>query len=143
MARNCGKSVEKLDGIMKRLLAPGGCPWDREQTHETLLKHLFSEADEVRRAVKKGDWKNLEEELGDVLLQVVFHAELARRAGKFDLRGVVDGISEKLVRRHPHVFGGKKLATAEEVLVQWNAIKKAEKKGKLPARKPAKRRTAR
>ena len=128
MKNNCGKSFVKLAGIMEKLLSPKGCPWDREQTHKTLIKHMYSEAKEVEQAVRKCDWENLEEELGDLLLQVVFHAELARRANRFDLDGVVRGISEKLVRRHPHVFGkGKKLGTSDQVLAQWDEIKRAEK----------------
>ena len=131
MKRGYGTSFIKLAGIMEKLLSPEGCPWDRKQNHKTLLKHMYSEAREVELAVKKKDWANLQEELGDLLLQVVFHAELARRAGRFDLEDVVRGICDKLVRRHPHVFGGKKLKTAKQVLSQWDEIKRAEKAGKM------------
>ncbi len=125
-------ALRSLEKIMKMLLAPGGCPWDRRQTHSTLLKYLHEEAGEVSRAVRKKDWANLKEELGDVLLQVVFHSALARRAGRFDLGDVIRTVNAKMVRRHPHVFGGgKKLSTPAQVLRQWKIIKKAEK---APAR---------
>jgi len=127
-----GKSrrFEDLVKIMDILLGKNGCPWDRRQTHKTILKCLKEEAKEVAQAVKKNDWKNLEEELGDVLLQVVFHSALARRAGRFSIAGVIGAINSKLVRRHPHVFGGKKLSTPAQVLVQWKKIKVREKAGK-------------
>ncbi len=114
---------------MDILLDPGGCPWDRRQTHATLLKYLREESGEVSRAVRRRDWENLKEELGDVLLQVVFHAALARRAGHFNLGDVVKTVNAKMVRRHPHVFGGEKLATSAQVLRQWKKIKLAEKAG--------------
>ena len=125
-------TLRSLEKIMKMLLAPGGCPWDRRQTHTTLLKYLREEAGEVSRAVRKKDWANLKEELGDVLLQVVFHSALARRDGRFSLGDVIQTVNAKMVRRHPHVFaGGKKLSTPAQVLRQWRIIKKAEK---APAR---------
>jgi len=127
-----GKRFAALLAIMDRLLSPDGCPWDKKQTHSTLIKYLREEAGEVALAVRKKDWKNLEEELGDVLLQVVFHAALAEKDGRFNINGVLDGINSKLKRRHPHVFGkGKRLHSPRAVLVQWDEIKKAEKKGKL------------
>lgn len=116
---------------MDILLEPGGCPWDRRQTHSTLLKYLQEEAGEVSRAVRRRDWENLKEELGDVLLQVVFHAGLARRAGRFDLSDVIRTINAKMIRRHPHVFGGPSLSTSAQVLRQWKKIKLAEKGKKL------------
>ena len=127
-----GKSrrFEDLVKIMALLLGDGGCPWDRKQTHRTLLKYLKEEAGEVALAVKKNDWENLKEELGDVLLQVVFHSALARQAGRFSIADVIENINAKLVRRHPHVFGGKKLSTPAQVLVEWEKIKKLEKSGK-------------
>jgi MazG family protein len=112
---------------MKILLAPGGCPWDRKQTHATLLKYLKEESGEVGRAVRKKDWGNLCEELGDVLLQVVFHSALAARDGRFTLSDVIRTINAKMVRRHPHVFGGGKLSTPAQVLRQWKKIKLGEK----------------
>jgi MazG family protein len=120
--------LKALSAIMTKLLGPGGCPWDRRQTHRTLIKYLHEEAREVEQAVKRGDWGNLKEELGDVLLQVVFHSALAARDGRFTLSQVIRGINSKLVRRHPHVFGGAKLDTPAQVLAQWDLIKKAEKR---------------
>ncbi len=122
-------SLGSLEKIMKMLLAPGGCPWDRRQTHSTLVKYLHEEAGEVGRAVRKKDWKNLQEELGDVLLQVVFHSALARRDGRFGLGDVIRTINAKMVRRHPHVFaaGSEKFSTPAQVLRQWKIIKKGEK----------------
>ncbi len=129
-----GRELAGLCGIMRRLLSPAGCPWDREQTHRSLLRHLRSETREVERAVRARDWGNLEEELGDLLLQVVFHAALAESKGRFSMRDVVRGINAKLVRRHPHVFGGEKVRTSAEVLARWDLIKKAEKAGKARRR---------
>lgn len=120
-------SLSSLDRIMKLLLAPDGCPWDRKQTHSTLLKYLREEAGEVASAVRRKDWHNLKEELGDVLLQVVFHSALAERDGKFRLSDVIRTVNSKMVRRHPHVFGGGKLETSAQVLRQWKKIKQAEK----------------
>ena len=120
--------IKSLAKIMDLLLAPGGCPWDRKQTHSTLLKYLHEEASEVDRAVRRRDWENLQEELGDVLLQVVFHSALASREGKFTLGDVIRTVNSKMVRRHPHVFGGAKLETSAQVLRQWKKIKIAEKK---------------
>lgn len=125
----------ELVSIMDRLRGPKGCPWDKHQTHESLLPHLFSEAKEVQEAVKKQDWENLEEELGDILLQVVFHSQVAREDGRFTIADVIRGISKKLKRRHPHVFGRKKVSTSEEVVRQWDEIKKREKARKLRNKK--------
>lgn len=122
---------------MDILLGENGCPWDRGQTHKTLLKYLKEEANEVSAAVRKNDWENLKEELGDVLLQVVFHSALAAKAGRFRISDVIRTVNSKLVRRHPHVFGAVKLSTPAEVLVEWRKIKKSEKHGNCPtARKP-------
>ncbi|MBE2216397.1 MAG: MazG family protein [Opitutaceae bacterium] len=114
---------------MARLRAPDGCPWDREQTHQTLAPYLVEECCELLDAIDRGDFPHMCEELGDVLLQVVFHAQLASETGRFDLEAVAKGIADKLVRRHPHVFGEEnaKLGTSGEVLRQWDQIKKAEK----------------
>jgi len=120
-------SLASLARIMKILLSPGGCPWDRKQTHATLLKYLREESGEVSRAVRKKDWDNLREELGDVLLQVVFHSALAARDGRFTLGDVIRTINAKMVRRHPHVFGGGKLSTPAQVLRAWEKIKLGEK----------------
>ncbi len=117
---------------MARLRAPGGCPWDREQTHNSLLKYLKEETQEVCEAVKKKDWDNLQEELGDVLLQILFHSNIARERGAFDITDVQTTLKNKLVRRHPHVFskGKKENLTAAEVKRRWKLIKRHEKKHK-------------
>lgn len=112
--------------IMKQLLGPEGCPWDREQTHETLKPYIVDEAYEAVDAIEAGSAASLCEELGDVLLLVVFHAELARLAGEFTVGDVIEGISDKLVRRHPHVFGSREATTPEEVTEQWDRIKREE-----------------
>lgn len=121
------RQVERLRAIMHRLRAPGGCPWDAEQTHGSLVSNLIEEAYETVDAIQRCDLKHLEEELGDLLLQVVFHSELAEEAGHFDFDEVAHGISEKLVRRHPHVFATSGAATSEAVLKQWDEIKRGEK----------------
>lgn len=119
--------VERLKAIMHRLRAPGGCPWDAEQTHESLVPCLIEESYEVVDAIKRKDHPHLEEELGDLLLQVVFHSELAEEAGHYNMDDVARGISEKLIRRHPHVFGDSVVSDTDGVLSQWDAIKRQEK----------------
>lgn len=119
--------LEQLLRIMARLRAPDGCPWDREQSHETLRQSVIEEAYEVAAAISAGDGGNLREELGDLLLQVVFHAQMAGERGEWDFDAVTRGIVEKLVRRHPHVFGGENAADSAEVLTRWEEIKRAEK----------------
>lgn len=121
--------LERLRRIMHLLRAPGGCPWDAEQTHESLVRHLLEEAYEVAAAVRGGDRDELVDELGDVLLQPFFHAEIASETGSFDIDDVARAICEKLVRRHPHVFGEASAETPEAVLSQWDAIKAGEKAG--------------
>jgi MazG family protein len=113
---------------MARLRGPGGCPWDHEQTHRSLARHLLEEAHEALDAIDAGDRDLLREELGDVLLQVVFHAQMAADDGAWDVDDVAEGIVRKLIRRHPHVFGDAEVAGADEVLVNWERIK-AEEKG--------------
>ena len=120
-------AVERLRAIMHRLRAPGGCPWDAEQTHQSLLPNLLEEAYEVADTIRRGDMAHLREELGDLLLQVVFHSELAEEAGQFTLDDVAHDIADKLVRRHPHVFADAAAGTADAVLRQWDKIKRAEK----------------
>jgi tetrapyrrole methylase family protein/MazG family protein len=117
----------ELVGLMARLRAPDGCPWDREQTPSTLRKYLIEETYEAIEAIDADDPDLLCEELGDVLLQVVFHAQLATEIGDFNIDDVVNGIVTKLVRRHPHVFGEVSVADSDEVLKNWEQIKKAEK----------------
>lgn len=126
-----------LVGIMARLRAPGGCPWDREQTHESLRRYFVEETYEVLEAIDRDDPEQLCEELGDALLQVVFHAQLAGEEGIFDIADVCAGIAAKLVRRHPHVFGDVTVADSGEVLKNWEAIKKTEKSAAADARTSA------
>jgi len=118
----------KLCEIVARLRAPGGCPWDREQTHESLLPGLIEEAYEVAGAVRADDNANFREELGDLLLLIVMHAEIACEGGQFNIGNVVRDVTEKLIRRHPHVFGKSDARDAGAVLKQWEAIKRDEKK---------------
>jgi len=124
---DAGKQLTRLRAIMHRLRAPGGCPWDAEQTHESLVPNLIEEAYETVDTIQRGDHDHLQEELGDLLLQVIFHSELAEESGRFNLDDVARGISDKLVRRHPHVFAQSNAADSEAVLTQWDAIKRAEK----------------
>jgi MazG family protein len=122
-------AFQNLCEIVAQLRSPGGCPWDREQTNESLLPAVIEEAYEVVEAVHAKDEAHFREELGDLLLLVVMHAEIAREAGRFDVDRVVRDVSEKLVRRHPHVFGTSDARDAGAVLKQWEAIKREEKKG--------------
>jgi MazG family protein len=140
-------AVEDLCKTIAALRAPDGCPWDQEQTHTTLTRCLIDEVSELLDTIDRLDMPHMREELGDVLMQVVFHAQLAQEAGHFDLEAVAAEANEKLVRRHPHVFGtGDKLGTAEDVIVKWEQIKAQEKKNgpvqkgvfkDLPPRLPA------
>jgi MazG family protein len=125
-----GHSVAWLVGVMRRLLGEGGCPWDREQTYESIRKYVLEEACEVIDAIDSGDRKALREELGDLLLQVVFLSELARRDKLFAIDEVTAAIVDKLVTRHPHVFGNLAVEDADEVLKNWEQIKAREKKGR-------------
>jgi MazG family protein len=123
-----GASLTRLVEIMDRLLAPEGCPWDREQTLDTLRPFLVEETYEVLDALARGDVAGHCEELGDLLMQVVFHAALRAAEGAFDIDAVVAGISDKLIRRHPHIFGDAVgVTTSAQVLAQWEDIKRAEK----------------
>jgi MazG family protein len=118
----------KLCDIVAKLRAPGGCPWDREQTHESLLPALIEEAYEAAEAARARDDAHFREELGDLLLLVVMHAEIARESGRFDVDQVLREVSDKLIRRHPHVFGTSDARDSGAVLKQWEAIKREEKK---------------
>ncbi len=122
-----GAKFGELVAVMARLRAPGGCPWDRKQTFETIKKYLLEETYEVMDAIDREDWRGLEEELGDLLLQPVFFAEMAAEKGLFTVADSLDAINQKLVRRHPHVFGSAQAETPEDVLVRWNEIKQQEK----------------
>ena len=127
-AKRIGKLFENLVAVQARLRAPGGCRWDREQTHSTLRTYLIEEAYEVLDAIETGNNQHLAEELGDLLLQVLFHADLARETGAFDISHVITGIHDKMVRRHPHVFGKVKAETSGEVLRNWVQLKAKENK---------------
>ena len=140
------KTMDELKTTIARLRGPGGCPWDQEQSHASLVRCLIDEVSELIDTIDRGDLAHMREELGDVLIQVVFHAQLAEEAGHFSLEEVAREVNEKLVRRHPHVFGTGKLDTSEQVLVQWEQIKAREKKHgpvasgvfkELPPRLPA------
>lgn len=119
--------MQRLISIMKRLRAPQGCPWDAEQTHKSLITNMIEEAYEAVDTIQRDDWQQMREELGDVLLQVVFHAEIAQENGRFDFNDVAAEVSEKLIRRHPHVFASSRADTTDAVLTQWDKIKRQEK----------------
>ncbi len=119
--------LARLRAIMHRLRAPGGCPWDAEQTHESIVPNLIEETYETVDTIQRGDHEHLKEELGDLLLQVVFHSEIAEEAGRYNLDDVARGISDKLVHRHPHVFAQSDATSTDEVLQQWDDIKRVEK----------------
>ena len=121
------RGFETLISILQRLRAPGGCPWDREQTHASLKRNLLEESYEVLEAIDRDDPKGLAEELGDLLVQVGFHGQIAQESGDFDLGDVLTLANEKLVRRHPHVFGDATAADAREVERNWEKIKEAER----------------
>jgi len=123
MSRNFDRLVE----IMERLRGREGCPWDRKQTRDSLKPYLIEEAYEVLEAIEEKDADKLKEELGDLLYQILFHAQISKESGEFDIEDILAASCEKMVRRHPHVFGDRKADTAEEVLKQWEAIKKEEK----------------
>src|SRR5438067_1162810 len=123
-------TINSLRGVVAKLRAPDGCPWDREQTHATLRSSVVEEAYEVVEAIDRADVAHLREELGDLLLQVVMHAQIAEEARQFDLDDVARGISEKLIRRHPHVFGETELADSDAVLKRWDEIKREEREKK-------------
>jgi uncharacterized protein YabN with tetrapyrrole methylase and pyrophosphatase domain len=123
------KAIDELIRVMAKLRSPTGCPWDREQDHRSLRWHAVEEVYELMDAVEAGDDHEMAEELGDLLLQVVFHCQMAKERGAFDFDEVARNIVNKLIRRHPHVFGDSKAKTVGEVWAQWEQIKKAEKKG--------------
>jgi XTP/dITP diphosphohydrolase/tetrapyrrole methylase family protein/MazG family protein len=129
-------AIDELKATMARLRAPDGCPWDQEQTHASLVRCLIDEVSELIDTIDRGDLPHMREELGDVLIQIVFHAQIASEAGWFNFDDVARDINEKLIRRHPHVFGSGKLETSEQVLVEWEKIKATEKKNG-PAANPA------
>lgn len=132
-----GERFERAVQIMARLRGPGGCPWDREQTFDTIKPYTLEETYEVLEAIDNRDWPELTGELGDLLLQVLFYSEMAREAGHFSVDDVLDRLSNKLVDRHPHVFGDVKADTPAEVLRNWEALKAEEKKKRLAAEEKA------
>lgn len=127
---NSGEKFQKLVEIMGRLRAPGGCPWDREQTFDTIKPYTLEETYEVLDAIDRHDWNNLAEELGDFMLQAVFYAQMAAEEDLFQIGDALDAVNAKLVRRHPHVFGAESAATAGDVKRIWGEVKAAEKKDK-------------
>ena len=124
-------TYEQLLGIIAELRSDHGCPWDRAQTHESMIKCLRDECEETIEAIENKDDENLCEELGDVFLQVLLHAQIAKEEGRFDMSDIIDGLAKKMIRRHPHVFGDAPAAqSAEEGLANWKAIKEQEKEEK-------------
>lgn len=123
--------LDELVEVMDRLLGPGGCPWDREQTHASLTRYLIEETYEVVEAIDENDMAQLKEELGDLLLQIVFHSALSERQGAFDLNQVTKTVTEKMINRHPHVFGTMQLDTSDDVLDKWEGFKKKEGKRRV------------
>src|SRR5271163_1004395 len=130
-------AIEDLLKVMAKLRSPEGCPWDREQSHATLRRHAIEEVYELIDAIEAQDDHQMAEELGDLLLQVVFHCQLARERGAFDFERVTRTLVEKLIRRHPHVFGTTRVKDVDEVWVNWEKIKRAEKAGTKSERKSA------
>ena len=129
--RSAGKWFEKLVALQARLRGPGGCPWDREQTHQTLRKFLIEETYEVLDAMESGDARHFSSELGDLLLQVIFHSILAEETGAFTISDVIESVHSKMIRRHPHVFGDAKAKNSKEVLKNWEQIKSEERAEKM------------
>src|ERR1051326_6416449 len=130
-------AIDDLLKVMARLRAPKGCPWDREQTHRSLVWHAVEEVYELMDAIETGDDAEMAEELGDLLLQVVFHCQMGKERGAFDFDHVARHITDKLVRRHPHVFGDVKVKNVDQVWANWEKIKHAEKHGTKHARPSA------
>src|SRR3989441_11479196 len=126
MTQSPGAQFERLLEIMRRLREPGGCPWDREQTRTSLKPFLIEETYEVLEAIESGDTAALQEELGDLLFQVVFHAQIAVERGEFDMAALLGRLADKMISRHPHVFGEATVGTPREALAQWEAIKQRE-----------------
>ena len=127
LKQDAGSAILKLEQVMKKLRAPDGCPWDREQTHETLMPFIMEECGEFLDALAAEDDENMREELGDVLMQVVLHSVIAEERGKFTLSDVIKDVTEKMIYRHPHVFSDSHVEDASAVLVQWKKLKAKEK----------------
>jgi uncharacterized protein YabN with tetrapyrrole methylase and pyrophosphatase domain len=137
MAKSTGERFERAVSIMARLRALGGCPWDREQTFDSIKPYTLEETYEVLEAIDNRDWDELKGELGDLLLQVLFYSEMAQEQGSFSIDDVLDRLSNKLVDRHPHVFGDLKVKDVNQVWANWEKIKRAEKHGTRHARASA------
>ncbi len=135
-----GQLFEALVALQARLRAPGGCPWDREQTHDSLRTYLVEEAYEVLEAIDSGNPQEFAAELGDLLLQIVFHSELAREAGRFDIGKVIEHVHTKMVRRHPHVFGDVQASSSAQVLKNWEELKAAERRAAGKSKRSSPRR---
>jgi len=120
----------ELKRVFATLQGPRGCPWDKKQTHRSILPQLREEVQELTDAVRKGNDAHMREEIGDVLLHVMFHAQIAARDGRFTIEDVIEGLVKKLKRRHPHVFGSARVTSPAQVVKRWNEIKREEKKGK-------------
>ena len=129
MSQNTGEKFQQLVSIMARLRAPGGCPWDREQTFDSIKPFTLEETYEVLDAIDRRDWSNLSEELGDFLLQAVFYSQMAAEENRFTIDDALDAVNQKLVRRHPHVFGDESAADSGDVKRIWGEVKAAEKRG--------------
>lgn len=127
------KNLEELIGVIRTLRSPGGCQWDREQTHNSLRPNMLEEAYEAVDAIDDNDMSHLKEELGDVLLQVILHSQIASEEGEFNLEDVAKGIKDKLIHRHPHVFGNVKVNSTDDILVNWDKLKAEEKKHRKSA----------
>ena len=125
------KSFDRLVAIIARLRSPGGCPWDREQTHDSIKGNMLEEAYEAVETIDKGDMTRLCEELGDILMQIVLHSQMAKEAGSFEIGDVIQKICDKLIYRHPHVFGESKVKDSSEVVANWEELKRKEGKGEL------------
>ncbi|HQH81010.1 MAG TPA: MazG family protein, partial [bacterium] len=138
---NTGKKFEELVKIMAKLRAPDGCPWDREQSYKDIAAHTLEETYETLEAIDRGDFKALKEELGDLLLQILFYAQIATEENRFGIDEVIEGISAKLIHRHPHVFGDVRVSDSDEVLKNWEFLKKKEGKksvlGGVPSALPS------
>jgi tetrapyrrole methylase family protein/MazG family protein len=130
---NSTYTFEQLLDIMRKLRAPGGCPWDAEQTHESLTRYLLEETYEVIEAIDERSPQHLQEELGDLLLQPVFHAAIAEESGSFTMNDVISTLCDKLIRRHPHVFGDLEIKTSDQQIENWEKIKKMEKGDERPS----------
>ncbi|MBM3249671.1 MAG: hypothetical protein FJZ09_02360 [Candidatus Omnitrophica bacterium] len=124
----------ELKKVFSTLHGPKGCLWDKEQTHKSLIPYLKEEADEFIATVRKGTYAHMRDELGDLLLQVMFHSQIAKKDGKFDVEDVIDTLIKKLKRRHPHVFGKVKVRSSREIIANWHKIKAQEKRGKRHAK---------